>query len=170
MMISLFLFFLIGFVNSHSPAIYGVSGWSTTDASYLEVLTPSYPDTTPVPGIRNRGFVTEHGLLLTDTGFMVTQTGDYLATITAVLYGNETSSPEIEYNVFLIQNNTFSPTTDNLVGASNSVTNNQIVQFQGTNILRNVERGTTLSLVINNGVGTPTVINLFAWGVILLKL
>ena len=145
----------------------GVAGWRGN--SFIEISDiPSYPDTLPLPGPRNVGFVSGSGLLMTSTGFIVVDGGDYLTTLTAVLYGNETAPEGIEFNVFLILNASFNMTDNNLVGGSNTVGTNQVTQFQGTNILR-LKRGDTLSLVINNGNGGLASIKLFAWEISSLK-
>jgi len=88
---------------------------------------------------------------------------DWFVTLTVVLYGPESFPGPVEFNVFLILNNTFSQELRNLVGASNTVTTGQVVQFYGSNILRGLTRGTRLSLILNNGSGSEAVsIRMFA--------
>jgi hypothetical protein len=150
-----------------SPVSYGTAGWSGTGFVEIQDI-PSYPDVIPVPESRNRGWVAGSALLLTSKGFIVTETGDYFATLSAVLYGNETAEEKIEYNIFLIRNNNFSSTDVNIAGSSNTVDTNQVVQFDHSNFVR-LQRGDEISLVINNGVGRLTSIKMFAWGLTLDK-
>jgi hypothetical protein len=99
---------------------------------------------------------------------MVVDGGDYQTTLTTVLYGNESAPAGTEFNVFLVRNNTFDPMDRNLVGSSNTVGTNQVVQFYGSNILR-LQRGDMLSLVINDGGGTEASIKMYAWGLTALR-
>ena len=170
-MIAVFVFLSVFVAAAHSDpsSIYGVAGFSN-GASPLAVNTPSYPDFVAVPGSRTHGFVTSQGLLLTDEGLMISRTGDYFATMDVVLFGNETATPNVEYNTFLVINGTFDSESTNLVGASNTVTTNSVVQFHSANILRNLWRGSTLSIIINNGIGSEELVHVFAWSMTLHKL
>lgn len=166
-MLVLLLFFLSQLTSAHIQS-YGNSGHGNSPIP-VTIEFPSYPSYVPLPANRNFGFVEGNGLILTPSGFISTtpEPADWLITISSVFFGNETLDGPVEFNVFLVLDGNFSDTDFNIVGASNSVSPGQVVQFQGTNIVRNITRGQTLSLVGNNGGSAPFVPSgVIAWAII----
>ncbi len=133
----------------------------------LSVSAPGYPSFAPVPGQKNMGFVNGTGFLLLDDGIISTEAGFFDVTMSVVLFGDEAVLSPVEFNLFAIVDGQFSPEDTNLVGASNTVSPGQVVQFQGSNFVY-LDRGQRLSVIINNGNGEdPVNVNMFAWGLVL---
>jgi hypothetical protein len=108
-------------------------------------------------------------ILLNNSGLVILEAGDYQATIEAVFYGNETGDG-CEFNLFLAVDGYFDATLRNIVGSSNTVAPGQVVQFQSTSIVHDLNYAQFVTLVMNNGcTSDPVSTKMFAWGISLLK-
>jgi hypothetical protein len=154
----------------HSCDLGSASFSTTNPENWYEILTPAYPDTVPLSLNRNNGFV-KGDLALTPTGLNIQDSGDYWASITAiVLNENEEYTPLIP--LFLVRDGVFDPLDNSLqLGATGSLPPNQVVTLQASGILKDVADGTDLSLVATNaGSPQPEAITIISWNIQLHKI
>lgn len=172
---------LFTLVNGHRPSCqtcaclnpsFGNVGFRN-GSGFVELEVPSYPEylTIAEEAPQNFGFVQGTSLHLVSSGILVLDKGYYDVTLEVVLFGTEnvTIGP-IEFNIFGVLDGTYDPDDVNVVGSSNTINPGQVLQYQGSNTLY-IQRGQTLTLVINNGVGAVSApVRMFAWGINIVKL
>lgn len=157
--------------KSHIPHCnLGVRGFTTMDPSnWYTIITPSYPSVVPLSLNGDRGFK-KGSIKLTDTGLTIKESGNYSVTFLAIL-NNPSITDAFFFPVFLIKNGVFDPNDPNLSGNGLTLLPQEVNNVNQATILKNVRAGTTLSLVISNGVGAPAVpVKVVAWEISAFKI
>lgn len=144
---------------------YATSGHSGTGPNVIASVPP-YPQVTSLSTLAN--FSSSRGTALrpTASGLLVQKAGDYLVSFEAVLFnpGSELGGP-VTYNVFLVRNNTFSPSSLDILGVTNTVNLGSVLTFSTTGILYDVKANTELTLVVSTGGATAAPVTWFSWSI-----
>ena len=142
------------------------AGFSTSSpAEWYTVTAFPYPIATPLSLFRNRGTV-QGNFLLTPTGLIIGQPGNYSVNFNAILTFTVGGSSNPFVTVFLVKDGVFNPLDTSNIGGVSTVPFEQITTIQATGVLQNVLPGTALSLVISNGgSGDAVDITVVAWGI-----
>lgn len=150
-----------------SPS-YALASFASGSNTPIILTTPTYPNTLPLSTNRNGGKAVGRALKLTPTGILVKKSGDYSVSFSSVLFQNNAQIPSTEFNIFLVKNGLLA---DTVAASSNSVAPSSVLTFNGgPSIAFNVKKGTLLSLVINNGVGSTVPIGYFSWQIVVTQL
>lgn len=144
---------------------------SSNPNDWYLITAPNYPATVPLSMHGNRS-LKEGKIKTTSTGVRILEEGDYLVTF-STLMNNFDSSSEAIMAVLLVENGIFDPNgpIGTSIGTTAKFPPNFVNTVTATGILKNVKKGTLLSLVASNG-GSPnpppvTVIN---WNIVVTKL
>jgi hypothetical protein len=135
------------------------------DESSYSLSIDNYPDGNLISLIRNTGS-TQGDITLSPTGLIVNKDGTYWANFSATIQNNDQAINAL-LNIFLVPNGIFNP-LDNVstLVAHGYIQPNEIITINGSGILQNLEKETSLSIFATN-VGTPlfTGVNISSWNI-----
>lgn len=148
----------------------GTAGFSTSNPDqWYSISTSPYPITVPLSLHRNIGSTQGH-IHLTSSGLKIDAPGDYWVSFAAFLLNNQENYAAL-IPVFLLRNDIFDPTDTMTLSTIVSLPSGFVNVAQISGILRNVKKGTRLSLVATNGGSPdPQPITVIAWDISLFKI
>lgn len=154
----------------HDCYQFGSSGFSTNNPeNWYPINTVSYPAVVPLSQNQNVGF-TKGDIHLKSNGIKVGKSGNYWVSFSAILLNNDINvTPLIP--IFLVKNGIFNITSTSTLSAVQSLAPGIITHIQGSGLLKNLKRGTKLSLVATNGGSpTPQTVLIVSWNISLFRI
>lgn len=148
----------------------GNRGFSTMNsADWYEILTFSYPITTPL-SINPTYGSTQGNVQLTPTGIRLGQAGNYFVSMQAIVLNTDPEyTPLIP--IFLVRNGVFEPGDTTNLAAVGNLPAGEVADLSSSGVLENVEAGTTLSIVATNGGSPqPAPITVISWSISAFKI